>query len=135
MKKENINWSVGRLIVTLMMLAIVVVGGTFAWFTYSSRQSALVLTIGDINDTHIRLTPYQIKETMAPSNTYTSGVYSDVEITKGDRNTSISLYYKINDLDPILISKGLAYKVVDTTTGSVVAENYFANLIDTSKEL
>ena len=46
MNKGNISWSVGRLIVTLIMLAIVVAGGTFAWFTYSSRQSALVLTIG-----------------------------------------------------------------------------------------
>ena len=41
------------------MMAVVVVGSTFAWFTYQSKRSALVLTIGDINNTQIELSPYQ----------------------------------------------------------------------------
>ena len=49
------NMSVGKLILSLLMLLIVVVGGTFAWLTYSSKESALVLTIGDINDTQIKV--------------------------------------------------------------------------------
>ena len=47
---EKIGFPSSRLVVMLIMLATVIVGGTFAWFTFSSKQSALVLTIGDIND-------------------------------------------------------------------------------------
>ena len=47
---EN-SYSIKRLIIIIIMMAVVVVGSTFAWFTYQSKSSALVLTIGDINDT------------------------------------------------------------------------------------
>ena len=85
--------SIKRLIVMIIMMTVVVAGGTFAWFTFQSKQSALVLTIGDINDTQIKLSPYQINEVMAPGTTYTSGVYSEVEVTKGNNNsTSFALF-------------------------------------------
>lgn len=133
--RNKMNFSLGRLIVMLIMLAVVVVGGTFAWFTFSSKQSALVLTVGDINDTQIKLSPYQIKGEMTPVNTYTSGVFSEVEVTNGNRNTSVVLYYKINDLDVELIDNGLAYTIVDTSNNSTVKTGYFSDLIDTSMAL
>ena len=132
----NKNMSVGRLIVTLMMLLIVVVGGTFAWLTYSSEQSALVLTIGDINDTQIKLSPYEVNATLAPSTTYTGGVYSEVEVSKGNNNsTSFALFYKINDLSMDLINAGLSYTIVNTQTNSVVKTGLFSELIDTDSSV
>ena len=41
----KIKGSIGRIIITLMILSITIIGGTFAWFTYRSRESALVLSI------------------------------------------------------------------------------------------
>ena len=113
MKFKDMKFSMGRLIVIIVMLATVIVGGTFAWFTYQSRQSALVLTIGELNDTQITLTPYQINEVMAPGSSYSSGVKSDVNVQVGSNinNSSVVLYYKINDLDTTLINKGLSYTV------------------------
>ena len=137
MKYNNnkMNFSLSRLIIMLIMLTVVIVGGTFAWFTFSSKQSALVLTVGDINDTQIKLSPYQIKGEMTPVNTYTSGVFSEVEVTNGNRTTSVVLYYKINDLDVELIDNGLAYTIVNAADNSTVKTGYFSDLIDTSQPL
>ena len=128
--------STGRIIVVIMMLVLAVIGGTFAWFTYQSKKSALVLTIGEINDTHITVTPYQINEVMAPVNDYTDGVSSEVIVRVGDniQNSSVVLFYKINDLDTTLIDKGLAYTVVNSSN-SAVASGKFIDLIDTSETL
>jgi len=38
----KIKGSVGRIIIMLLVLSITIIGGTFAWFTYRSRESALV---------------------------------------------------------------------------------------------
>jgi len=107
----KINFSIGRVFLTVLMLVIVIVGGTFAWLTYRSNQSALVLTIGEINDAQVTLTPYQVTGTIIPSTTYaSSNVYSDVTINKGSKN-STTLYYKINELDSTL-KQYLQYKIV-----------------------
>lgn len=131
---------IGRLLLIFLMLLIVVVSGTFAWLTYASKRSALVLTIGDIKDTQIKLSPYQINETIGPGTSYTSGVYSNVEINKGNNSaTSFSLFYKINSMDVVLIENGLSYTVINTMgTDSVdddvtVKSGMFSDLIDISK--
>lgn len=114
---KNKEITIGRLIIILLMLAITVVGGTYAWLSYNSKKSALVLTVGDINDTRIILKPYEIKEVMTPVNTYTSGVYSEVEtVNNGNSSTSISLYYKINELDQNLAKGGLKYTITSSTS-------------------
>jgi len=128
------SYSIKRLLFVIVMMVLVIGGGTFAWFTYQSKESALVLTIGNINDTQITLTPYQINEVMAPGTTYESGVYSEVNVTSGNKNTSMRLFYKINQLDINLIDKGLAYTVIDSSDNTVVS-GYFYELIDISEEL
>ena len=113
----NDNFSIKRLLVIIIMMTIVVAGGTFAWFTYQSKESALVLTIGEIDDTQIVLKPYQVTGTMTPVTTYTSGVYSTVEVSNnGKSSSSINLFYKINELDEELIDNGLKYTIVSSTS-------------------
>ena len=86
MSNNNFRISLGRMILMVTMLMIVVVGGTFAWFTFASKESALVLSIGDINDSKVIIKPYQIREIMTPVNTYTSGVYSQVTVNNNNSN-------------------------------------------------
>ena len=117
MNKNNFHMSLGRTILMVFMLLIVVVGGTFAWFTFASKESALVLTIGNINNTQITLSPYQIKEEgLTPVNTYTSGVSSNVKVVNGDKSNRVTLFYKINELDTNLINNGLKYTIVNVAT-------------------
>jgi len=123
MSNNNFRISLGRMILMVTMLMIVVVGGTFAWLTFSSKQSALVLTIGNINNTQITLSPYQIKEEgMTPVNTYTSGVSSNVTVVNGERSNRVTLFYKINELDTNLINNGLVY-TVENSSGQVLNFN------------
>ena len=111
------NFSIKRLLVIIIMMTIVVAGGTFAWFTYQSKEAALVLTIGEIDDTQIILKPYQVTGTMTPVTTYTDGVYSTVEVSNNNTATSsINLFYKINELDEELIDNGLRYTIVSSAT-------------------
>ena len=95
--KPNIKLkiSVGRLFFLVLLLLIVVLGGTFAWFTFRSNKAALVLTVGDINKTQVTIRPYQLRINSIPSTQYDNDVYSDVIVTNNDDNaTTISLTYK-----------------------------------------
>ena len=108
-KKNN------RLIIIIIMLLIVCIGGTFAWFTYRTRETALVLSIGDINDSKLIIKPYQIRETLTPVNTYTSGVYSQVTAINNSSNDMIvNLFYRINQLDETIINNGLKYTIASS---------------------
>ena len=106
-----------RLLIVVLLLLITVVSGTFAWFTYQSKESALVLTIGDINDSKVIIKPYQIRQSLTPVNTYTSGVYSQVQVNNNSSNEMlVTLYYRINQLDDVLKNNGLKYTVESSTT-------------------
>lgn len=109
-KFNNIN---KRLIVLVLLLIFVIVSGTYAWYTYSSRKSALVLTIGDLPDAKVVLKPYQINGTIEPVNSYTDGEYTQIEVNTSS-NIEMSLYYKINELSEELINNGLKYTIVQS---------------------
>ena len=106
-----------RLVIVLLLLVITVVSGTFAWYTYQSKKSALVLTIGDITDARVVLKPYQINETMVPVNTYENQVYTQVEVNTSS-DIELSLYYKINELSTELVNNGLKYTIVQSTSAN-----------------
>ena len=112
--KKRVN---KRLLILVLLLLITMVSGTFAWFTYRSKESALVLTIGDINNSKVIIKPYQIRETLTPVNTYTSGVYSQVQVNNnGNSELNAVLYYKLNQLDDTLKNNGLKYTIVSSAT-------------------
>ena len=99
----------------MLILSITIIGGTFAWFTYRSRESALVLSIGDINDSKVIIEPYQIREELIPTNSYTGGVYSQITaINNNSNNLIMNLFYKINQIDELLINNGLKYTIVSS---------------------
>ena len=115
---KNKKITIGRLIIIVLIILLVVIGGTYAWFTYKSRETALVLSIGNNNNSRVIIRPYEIRDTMTPVNTYTSGVYSQVQaINNNSSNTmAIVLYYRINQLDETLINNGLKYTIVSSNT-------------------
>ena len=117
-KENSVNISIGRVAITIIMLVVVILGGTFAWLTYTSRKSALVLTIGDVHKTQIKLTPYEIKGNLLPSNNESGGVYSDVTVVNGrDEDTTVTLFYKVGEENTY--SGDLKYKVVYSTVDGV----------------
>ena len=101
------------LIIAIIVMVIVIISGTFAWLTYRSNKTAMVLTIGDLNDAMVTLRPYQIKESITPSPTYTSSK-SVVNVDAVNNTTvpkKIKLYYKINSIDEDLISEDFKYTI------------------------
>ena len=113
MKKIKIN---RRLLIVVLLLLISIIGGTYAWFTYQSNKSALVLSIADLRDSKVIIKPYQIRDTMSPVATYTSGVYSQVQVINSSTSNKmvLTLYYIINSLNEELINNGLKYTIVSS---------------------
>ena len=63
MKKDKIS----LLIFGLIMISIIIIVGTYAWFTWRSKETALVLTVGDINNVQVTLKPYKIDSEIIPT--------------------------------------------------------------------
>ena len=45
--------NIKSLIITITLLVLIVTVGTFAWLSYRSKDTKMVLTIGDINNIQI----------------------------------------------------------------------------------
>lgn len=117
---KNINEEkripIKSLLGTFIMILIVVIGGTFAWYTYQSNKSALVLNIGDLNS-RVIIKPYQINDIMVPVNNYTSGVNSQVSvINESADEVEVVFFYRINELASDLVNNGLKYTIVSSST-------------------
>lgn len=103
------------IILTLLALAI----GTYAWYSYQTKRSAMVLTVGEINKLRVTLTPYQFNGSITPSTTYTDNSYT--QITAVNNVTSagkINVYYQINSIDAALINSGFKFTVCKSTDGT-----------------
>ena len=62
----------------ILSIALVIISGTFAWLSWRSQNTAMVLTIGDIRGLTVSLKPYQINATLSPVSAYTDGIVIDV---------------------------------------------------------
>ena len=114
---NNQKVSITKLLLTIAMLLVVVLGGTFAWFSYQSRKTALVLTITGENDAVMTIKPYQINDTMIPVNNYISGVFSNIKLTNSSSDIVVAkIFYKINNIDQALINNGLKYTITTSDT-------------------
>ena len=95
--------------------------GTYAWLSYRTNDTAMVLTIGDIETMRITVEKYQINESIGPVLDYDSGVEVDVAMTNnGDNVGKGRLYYKINKIDAPLQSSNFKWTIEKSTDG----ENY-----------
>ena len=105
------------ILITILSLIIVIITGTFAWLSYRSNDTAMVLTIGDINSVRVTLGPYRIRQEIIPSLVYKSNddednVYTNIEaINNGESPKKLKLYYRVNKIDAELISDDFKYTI------------------------
>ena len=102
-----------RYILSLIVAVLVVISlGTYAWLTYRTNDTAMVLTIGDINNVRITMNPYQIDASLSPNLTYTGQPYTEVEVVNNSTEAKgIKLYYKVNAIDSELATSNLKYTI------------------------
>ena len=126
-------------VIHLLLLIISIVSiltiGTFAWLNYRSKDTAMTLTIGDINDIQLTLKPYQLDLELLPVLTYTSldanEEYVTVTVTNNSSQSKwYELYYDISEIDQDLQNSNFRYTVLKSTdngsTYSQVKEGNFA---------
>ena len=102
--------------IMVFSLIAVVITGTYAWLTYRSNKTALVLTVGSMDGMSLTLKPYQITASLTPTNDYTTEEY--VNVTANNKKTKaeiFNLYYDVTSIDSELIDDGFKYTIVKST--------------------
>ena len=105
----------GIVVIVISMIAVIL-AGTFAWLSYRTNDTAMVLTIGEIQSIQVTLTPYQINSSMGSVNSYTSGIVTNIE-AKNNASTSkkFKLYYKVDSIDSALAISAFKYTITRST--------------------
>lgn len=122
------------IIIGVIFLVIIIIAGTFAWITYQTRKSSLVLVLGEFDETQITLSPYQLDLKASPQTDYTS-MEKYVEVTAvNNKSTSadFSLFYNISNIDSALISSDMKYAITRSTNGTSYSEIKTGNFLSAS---
>ena len=139
MEKSEKKISKKSIIFIIISMLLVVAAGTFAWLSYRTQDTAMVLTIGDVKGLTVTLTPYQINATLSPVSDYTDGEVVNVtadnkSLTSAD---TFSLFYNINTIDTELRDQGFMYTITKSTDNgtsySKVKEDNFSSASSGSK--
>ena len=133
MNNDQNKISKKNLIFMIFTIVAVLMTGTFAWLSYRTQDTAMVLTVGDIKGLTVTLKPYQIKGTLAPVSGYSSGKV--VDVTAQNKSTTSSdnfrLFYDVETIDSALQDSGFKYTVTKSTDGGtnyiIVKEGNFLN--------
>ncbi len=109
----------------IIAIALIIISGTFAWLSYRSKNTAMVLTIGEIDGLSVTLKPYQIQSSLSPVSTYQDGIVIDVTAdNKKAEEDNFKLFYKINTIDDSLKSSDFKYTITKCTANCDNANNY-----------
>ena len=121
--------------ILIIMFAVIgiLMAGTFAWLSYRTQETAMVLTIGDIKGLYVTLTPYQINDTLSPVSDYLDGIV--VDVTAQNNSTTVedtfNLFYLVQTIDNALKDEGFKYTISKSTNNgssySVVKTGDFSN--------
>ena len=119
---------------TLVILGILIISivGTLAWLTWKSKETALVLTVGEIDGTRVTLKPYVIEDTLIPTLTYDNNEVIKVNIkNNGNEDSQVVLYYNISKIDNELITDSFKYTILRSTdNGNSYAEYKEGNFVN-----
>ena len=103
-----------------IILGIVIISvGTYAWLTYRTTNTAMTLTIGEIDGVRVTLSPYQFNGTLIPIDAYDSNNNKYTQIVATNKAPSegvISLYYHINTIASELRNANFRYTILRSTT-------------------
>lgn len=132
---ENTKSKLKKIIYTVTLIGVVAIVGTYAWLSFRSKPTAMVLTIGDINNIRITLKPYQIKKIIAPQTSYETdneNDYIQVEaVNNGTTNGKIVLYFQIDSIDSDLENEIFMYTIEKSENSinySIISEGSFENV-------
>ena len=104
-----------KIILTIFLMLIIIISGTVAWLTWKSKESSLVLTVGEVNGPTISLYPYQFNGKLSPVLSYESVDYVQVEATNNrSKEVKAKLFYNIKSIDSALISSDVKYTVTSS---------------------
>ena len=123
--------STKSIIMLILAIIAVITVGTFAWLTYRSNDTAMVLTIGEIDGMTVTLKPYQINTSLVPTNDYSTQEYVNVSANnKKTEGEKFRLYYQVDSIDSALINNSFKYTIVKSTNNwssqTVVKEGNFS---------
>ena len=108
-----------------VLFGVFILIGTYAWLTWKSKETALVLTIGNINNIQITLKPYVIDDELLPVLSYESGVSTNVDVVNNSSvKKKFKLYYKINDIAEELVDEAFKYTITRSTDNGNTYEIY-----------
>ena len=134
--KENKINKLGKksIIITIFSILLVTIIGTAAWLTWRSNDTALVLTIGDLNTAQVILKPYKINTEILPVNSYENELYTDVEaINSSSTPKKIKLFYRITNIDEELITEDFKYTITRSTDNGSTYEEYQSGNFSTAQ--
>lgn len=104
-----------KIVLTIFLMIIIIISGTVAWLTWKSKESSLVLTVGEVNGPSISLYPYQLNGTLSPVLNYESVNYVQVEATNNkSKEVKAKLFYNVKSIDNALISGDVKYTVTSS---------------------
>ena len=131
--KETINLTKKHIIIVIITILLITIAGTFAWLSWKSNETALVLTVGDINSAQVILKPYQINSTITPVLTYENEEYTDIAATNNSTTAKvIKLFYKINNIDPELVNTNFKYTITKSTDNGSTYTEYLSGDFSTA---
>ena len=117
MEEQEKRTSKKGIIALIISMVVVILAGTFAWLSYRTQDTAMVLTIGDIQSVQVTLTPYQINKSMGSVNAYSSGIVTNVEaVNNASSSKKFKLYYQVDSIDSELAISSLKYTVTRSST-------------------
>ena len=100
------------ILIIIFSVLLITIAGTFAYLTWTKKIGRLVLKIGDLNTTEVRVSPYIIEGSFSPTLTYTGNTYTSVRVTNNKSGASeIILYYDIKNIDSALVSQYMKYMI------------------------
>ena len=100
------------ILIIIFSVLLITIAGTFAYLTWTKKIGRLVLRIGDLNTTEVRVSPYIIEGSFSPTLTYTGNTYTSVRVTNNKSGASeIILYYDIKNIDSALVSQYMKYMI------------------------
>ena len=122
-------------LVWIIMVLLVMIVGSYAYFSWKTSESRLVLTVGDINNIQVVLKPYRIDAEMVPVSTYESEDYVNVDVVNSsNKSKGFELYYRVNTIDKELRSSDFKYTITKSTDGgstySEVKTGNFSEAVD-----
>ena len=114
-------------------MLLVMLVGSYAYFSWRTSESRLVLTVGNINNIQVTLKPYRIDTELLPVLTYENEDYVSVDaVNSSNSDKKFKLYYKINTIDEELKNSNFKYTITKSVDGgstySEIKTDTFSNV-------